>query len=223
MMNGIAVALAWVLVALSPAIGAAPLVVSDRAVFFANADPPLIVEDWQSYPPGTLLENQTFRGITYRSSSLESLVVGSFHGAGWLLGYAREDNRYASFSSETISFEFSTPITSFGVALSQGNQSQGVRYSGATTWLVHFDNDLQFFPSAELDISHFSGEAYFGALNLQGVTRVDITRLTSDAPIVWNIREVAFSVAQIPEPSSLILVLTGFLGFLGRFDASARR
>ncbi len=55
-----------------------------RTDFVVSAGPSLIIEDWRSYAPETLLDGQTVRGVTYGSTSIEALVVGSSHGPNWI-------------------------------------------------------------------------------------------------------------------------------------------
>jgi hypothetical protein len=96
-----------------------------KSAFVASVGGYLVTQDWSTYPANTLLDGQLVDGITYNSTSSEALVVGSPHGGSWLLGYQRPDSHYASFSIETISFEFSGVIDAFGISLSQGNRNQG--------------------------------------------------------------------------------------------------
>ena len=167
-------------------------VYTSKFSFIHNAADSLTVQDWTSYPVGTILDGQTVDGIFYTSTSPETLVVGSSHGPGWILGYARENNRYASFSSESIIFSFSTSINSFGINLSQGNSSGGTSYTGSTTWIVTVDGVDQYTVVANYDESDFTGEAFIGLDNLQGASQVQIHRQSSTANIVWDIREIQY-------------------------------
>lgn len=101
-----------------------------KSAFVAAVGEELVTQNWSAYAANTLLDGQLIDGITYNSSSSEDLVVGSPHGSSWLLGYQRSDDHYASFSLETISFEFTDAIDSFGISLSQGNRNQGEGYAG---------------------------------------------------------------------------------------------
>lgn len=194
----------------APLLGIAAVQVSDsRVAFVSSAGPKLEIEDWTSYAPETLLDGQTVRGVTYDSTSQELLVVGAPHGAGWILGYSRGSGRYASFSFETITFHFSQPIAAFGIALSQGNRSGGTSYNGSSQWLTVLDGGMPGFLSlAEYSAADFTGETYLGLTGLTNATEVTVTRLRSDANIVWDIREIAW-VSAVPEPWSAMLAVAG--------------
>ena len=195
---------------------AALQVTDSRPAFVAVAGPQIQVEDWTTYPPETLLDGQTIRGVTYSSTSSELLVVGSPHGPGWILGYSRGAGSYASFSFETISFTFSEPIYAFGIALSQGNSSGNTSYSGSSKWNTVVDQDLPGYQSiATYTATDFTGETYLGLTSLSGATTFSITRVRSDANIVWDIREIAW-VSAVPEPSTGALILLGILALACR-------
>lgn len=193
-------------------VGATPTTIfTSKSAFALAAGNQLQIEDWTIYQPNTVLDRRTIRGVTYDSSSSEELVVGSPHGPGWLIGYARSDGRYASFSSETITFVFSEPVSAFGISLSQGNSSASNSYNGSSEWQISINSARDIYKSvATYSQSDFSGEAYLGLLNLIPSTSFAITRLRSDANIVWDIRDIAWtSSIAVPEPSGSLLVVSG--------------
>lgn len=152
-----------------------------------------IAEDWTSYPPNTLLDGQQVNGITYSSTSSEQLVVGSPHGANWILGYPRDNNRYASFSREKIMFSFDQRIDNFGISLSQGNQNQGTSGAGYSKWLIDIDFGLhQYIAEAYFGQSDFTGEAYLGITGLGGANFIQVWQLETTSNISWDIREIDF-------------------------------
>jgi hypothetical protein len=209
------------LLAFAPVVGANTAnVFASRVAFTQSAGDELKFEDWTSYKPGTLLDGVTIRGVNYHSSSSEQLVVGSRHGANWLLGYLRESGRYASFSSETITFAFSDPVVAFGIALSQGNSSGSNSYDGTSEWLINIDSGSLIYTSiATYSQSDFTGEAYLGLLGLPPATSFAVTRLRSNANIVWDIRDISWiPVSDVPLPSAALLGITSlvFLAMVGR-------
>ncbi len=211
----------FLLLAFAPVVGAATVdVFETRAAFTQSAGNQLNFEDWTSYQPGTLLDGMTIHGINYNSSSSAQLVVGSRHGAGWLLGYSREGGRYASFSFETITFAFSEPVVAFGIALSQGNSSGSNSYEGTSEWLISIDSGSFAYTSlATYSQSDFTGEAYLGLLGFPSATSFAVTRLRSDANIVWDIRDISWiPVSDVPLPTSALLGITGsiFIALVGR-------
>jgi hypothetical protein len=207
----------------SVATSAAVQVTDSRPAFVAASGPQLQVEDWTTHLPETLLDGQTLRGVTYSSTSSELLVVGTPHGPGWILGYSRGAGRYASFSFETISFAFSEPVYAFGIALSQGNSSGSTNYNGSSEWRTVVDQDLPGYQSvAAYTTTDFTGETYLGLTGFSGATTFSITRLRSDANIVWDIREIAW-VSAVPEPSTGALALLGVLALACKNKAMRRR
>jgi len=202
---------AALLIALTPAGATTVNVFNSKNSFLQAVGSNLQLENWGSYTPETVLENKTIRGVTYDSTSSDALVVGSPHGASWIIGYSRGAGRYASFSYETITFSFNEPVSAFGIALSQGNSSGSNSYNGSSEWQINIDSGLSIYTStARYSKSDFTGEAYFGLLNLSPATSFAITRLSSDANIVWDIREIAWSYASaVPEPSGAILGAAG--------------
>jgi hypothetical protein len=182
-----------------------------KTEFATAAGPSLVVEDWRSYAPETLLDGQTVRGVTYGSSADPLLVVGAPHGPDWRLGYSAGEGRYASFSWETISFLFSSPISSFGIALSQGNQSGASNYTGLTVWeVIVSESQGTYFPSASYVNLDFTGESYLGLTDLSAGTLVTVRRLSSTAPISWDIRDISWvPETQIPVPATLALLGLG--------------
>jgi hypothetical protein len=52
---------------------------TDKDVF---SSPDLISENWQSFATNTILDGNQFDGVSYSSSSLSDLVVGSSHRGG---------------------------------------------------------------------------------------------------------------------------------------------
>lgn len=197
-------------IAAIPMLASASVQVTDsRVAFVASTGPQLEVEDWTSYVPETLLDGQTVRGVTYASTSAELLVVGAPHGASWILGYSRGGGRYASFSFETITFQFTQPVSAFGIALSQGNRSGGTSYDGSSQWQAVVDGGVPGYLSlAEYSVADFTGEAYLGLTGLANAMTVSVTRMRSDANIVWDIREISW-VSTVPEPWSAMLALAG--------------
>ena len=184
--------------------------------FVTTVGDQLVTQDWSTYPANTLLDGQLVDGITYNSTSSEDLVVGSPHGGSWLLGYQRPDNHYASFSSETISFEFSETIDAFGISLSQGNRNQGEGYAGFTLWSIVLDGTTEYFSRADYGLSDFTGEAFLGLDRINGITRVDVRRISSIANIVWNIRDISFvNSSVVPLPAAASLFGSGLLGLIG--------
>jgi hypothetical protein len=187
-----------------------------KSAFVASVGGYLVTQDWSTYPANTLLDGQLVDGITYNSTSSEALVVGSPHGGSWLLGYQRPDSHYASFSIETISFEFSGVIDAFGISLSQGNRNQGEGYAGSTIWSVVVDGAAEYFSRADYGLSDFTGEAFLGLDGLNGASRVDVRRVSSTANIVWNIRDISYvTTSVVPIPPALWLFGSGLLGLIG--------
>ncbi len=199
------------LLAIKPIGALASTVFESKSEFAQVAGSELKIEDWSSYQPETLLDGQTIRGVKYNSTSTEQLVVGSRHGAGWLIGYSRAGGRYASFSSETITFSFSQPVVAFGVSLSQGNSSGLNSYEGSSEWRISVDSgSFDYTSVANYSKSDFTGESYLGLLDLPPSSSFAITRLRSDANIVWDIRDISWkSVSAVPLPSSSLISITG--------------
>ena len=187
-----------------------------KSAFVAAVGEHLVTQDWSTYAVNTLLDGQLVDGITYNSTSSENLVVGSPHGASWLLGYQRPDNHYASFSIETISFEFTEAIDSFGISLSQGNRNQGEGYAGFSLWSIVLDGSTEYFSRADYGLSDFTGEAFLGLEGINGASRVDVRRISSTANIVWNIRDISYVTSSaVPIPAATWLFGTGLLGIIG--------
>ena len=185
--------------------------------FFSVAGPELETEDWLSYPVELRLDEREGNGVSYSSTSDERLIVGAPHGASWILGYSRGDGRFASFSRETITFSFAKALSAFGVTLSQGNSSGGTRYEGSSEWELSTNSGAStYFSVANYTMADFSGEAYLGLTELPSFTSLSITRLRSDANIVWNIRDISW-VSAVPEPS------TAFMAALGVVLLSVKR
>lgn len=212
----IAFAFLFTLLNFTSFVDAAPITTFTSSSEFSQASgPELQFEDWTSYQQDTLLEGKTIDGITYDSTSSEDLVVGSPHGAGWLLGYSRGDGRYASFSFETLTFSFSEPVVAFGISLSQGNSSRSNSYDGSSEWLVSVDSTSETFTSiATYSQSDFTGEAFLGLLNLNPSTSLTVSRVRSDANIVWNVRDISWSSSTpvtVPEPPVALLLITGIV------------
>jgi hypothetical protein len=131
-------------------------------------------------------------------------------GGGGLLGYQRSSGRYSSFSSETISFEFQDSIDSFGISLSQGNQSGGVRNIGHTLWSVVVDDTFQYTARSDYNLDNFSGESFLGLKNLNGINKIEVSRIFSTANIVWNIRDINYKHSiSVNEPTSIVIFLLG--------------
>ena len=175
----------------------------------------IIIENWSSFPVNTVLEGQIINGISYNSSSSNSpLLVGSPHGASWLLGYLSEDGvGYRSFSTETLTFNFSPGINFFGVSLSQGNQSGNSSYDGFSVWDISLDDQYVATARADYGFNDFTGEAFLGLSNLNSVNKVDIRRMFSTANIVWDIRDISYLPAsEVPLPAGIYLFLSGLVG-----------
>jgi hypothetical protein len=188
-----------------------------NSAFVASVGGYLVTQDWSTYPANTLLDGQLVDGITYNSTSYQDLVVAGYrHGASWLLGYQRPDNKYASFSRETISFEFSETIDAFGISLSQGNQSQDLSYDGYTLWSIIVDGTTEYISRADYGLSDFTGEAYLGLDGINAASRIDVRRISSTANIVWDIRDISYvTTSTIPIPPAVWLFSFGLLGLIG--------
>jgi hypothetical protein len=184
-----------------------------RQEFTTAAGTQLQVEDWSTYQPDTILEGITLRGVTYHSTSSELLLIGAPSGPNWLFGYARGGGQYASLSNETISFSFSEPVIAIGIALSQGNSSGSNSYTGSSEWQVGVDSGLGSYKSvATYTSSDFTGEAYLGILDISPSTTFSVTRLRSDANVVWDIRDIAWiSVSAEPELSAALFGISGLV------------
>lgn len=166
-----------------------------KATFTEKGGPQIVFENWASLPKDTVLSDKIINGIQYGSTASQKLVVGKSHGGGWLLGYRSANDRYSSFSDETISFHFANGITSFGISFSQGNQTQGVRGTGKTSWLVDVDG-TQYPVQVSLGKNDRSGEAFLGLVGLNGARSITVKRTETSVNTVWNIRDIGFSYAK---------------------------
>ena len=151
----------------------------------------IVFEDWTSLQKDTVLSDKIINGIQYGSTASQKLVVGASHGGGWLLGYRSENGRYSSFSDETISFHFANGITSFGISFSQGNQTQGARGTGKTSWLVDVDG-TKYPVQVTFGKNDRSGEAFLGLVGLNGARAITVKRAETSANTVWNIRDIGY-------------------------------
>ncbi|MCR9278990.1 MAG: hypothetical protein NXH85_13545 [Pseudomonadaceae bacterium] len=197
---------------------AALITFDDRATFTEALGDSLQVQDWSDFPAGTVLEGAPVDGITYSSTSSEALVVGSLRGANWRIGYDRGNGRYSSFSNQILTFAFDEPLDYFAVALSQGNQNQGVRGEGSSTWRIT-TGDESFESTAIYTLDDFSGESFFGVSGLSGASFVDVQRVSSDSNIVWNVREMLYGVGSnyaVPEPPPWALLGLPLFGLFAR-------
>jgi len=172
-------------------------------------------QDWSAYETNTILDGTIVDGVLYSSTSSETLVVGSPHGASWLLGYSRGSGRYASMSTEVISFEFLDNISVFGISLSQGNSSRGGGYTGYSLWEVSVDGVSQFTARTDYVNSDFTGEAYLGLNGLNEANLIEIKRVYSDANIVWDIRSIDYKVSAVPPPAAFWLYGGALIGLIG--------
>jgi hypothetical protein len=199
----------------SPALHASVIAYNSKSLFIETVGEPLVTQDWSTYDADTLLDGQLLDAITYNSTSTEQLVVGRPHGANWILGYKRPTG-YASFSTETISFEFEDAIEVFGISLSQGNRNQGDNYAGLSLWSIVIDGRVEFTSRADYDPSDFTGEAYLGLDGLNGASRIDVHRISSSAPIVWDIREISYRTpSPVPLPAAAWLFISAIAGLAG--------
>jgi len=163
-----------------------------KEVFKEKVGPQVVFENWTSLGKDTVLSDKTINGIRYGSTAPKKLVVGKSHGGGWLLGYRSANDRYSSFSDETISFHFANGITSFGISLSQGNQTQGVRGTGKTLWLIDVDG-AEYPVQVSFGKNDQSGEAFLGLVGLKDARSITVKRTKTTVNTVWNIRDIGFS------------------------------
>lgn len=174
----------------------------DKVSFLDHIGRKPITQNWGTYPEHTVIDSRTVDGIYYESSSSRTLRVGSPRGASWLLGYQDQTNRYTSFSLETISFVFSEAVESFGISFSQGNRSGGDSYEGVSRWSVLVDGTEQFYAHADYGLEDYTGEVFLGISGLEGATGFEFHRVSSDANISWNIRDITYQRSSIPENGS---------------------
>jgi hypothetical protein len=182
---------------------AAIMTFASRAAF-AAAFPGATVENWDSYPAGTIFpDGSTTAGITYNSSAGNALVTSNFLALSAPNGLG--DTSAGFFGgNDSITFSFGSPLSAFGISINTFAMTNGA-YTATTNLGDVGASFLNPFPGATTgQFVGFSSTLPFTSVTIapaSGVTyTLDDLRYQSSAPI--------------PEPATLSLVGLGIGGGL---------
>jgi hypothetical protein len=121
------------------------------------------------------------------------------------------ETKWLGFADGTATFNFSTPINSFGLF------TTGVQSAFTSNLTFSFGSEVLNLP-----INVNGGASYFGLTDTTAFDSLTITNLSDDA---WGISDVSFnslSISAVPEPSTWAMMLLGFFS-VGLMIRRARR
>jgi hypothetical protein len=180
------------LVSLAPVAPAtaSPIVFSSRNAFDA-AFPGSVVETWDSYPFGTTFTNgATVNGITYTSNLGQAVVQSLF--------ITTSAPNTLDFFGTSVTFTFAAPVMGFGIDISTSAGATGA-FVATTNAGDAVSSVFNPFPGASTgQFIGFSSASPFKTITVaQGPN--------GSAFAVDTLRTVAI----VPEPSSLMLLIAG--------------
>jgi hypothetical protein len=176
---------------------------------FAAANGALIVENYGAYSAGTLIpQGSTLGALTYSFSTGANL--------GGVV-----TNLYNSFSGESLAAKQAAgPLTASDFFFS--GESFTVTFPFAVNAIGIFDNtfnpiDATISTSAGSATAHISSwdTGTFDFLGLTTSSGFTSATFTETGTSGFNIVEIEYSLAPVPEPSSLLLLGAGLVGLFG--------
>jgi PEP-CTERM motif len=180
---------------------------STRTAFDA-AFPGAMIENWDSFPNGTVFPNgSTVNGITYNSSDGNALVTSSFLTSTPPNGLGETANGFF-LSTDTITFTFSHPLSAFGIDINTFATVNGSYMATTNTGDIAASFFDPFPAQATGQFLGFSDTTPFTSVTFS------TTALAGGQPSTLDtLRDQA--AIPVPEPSSLALLSLGGLGLAG--------
>lgn len=183
--------------------------------------PDFVQEDFTAIADGTSLLGQTINGITYLAPG--NIAIGTNADPFIRIGIANQvSGGVDGFSSQTLHFQFSRAVSSFGIRAYEDHQGR----SGLSTWdlLVSNGNDGVALLSAPLsDSPSMSWNSVFLGISQTSATDFRFLRTFSDFDTPWSLLEISYvfekDTTTVSEASSLTLwaailvLLIGMRGF----------
>ncbi|MBN8988325.1 MAG: PEP-CTERM sorting domain-containing protein [Rhizobiales bacterium] len=169
---------------------------------FASATSGLTVENYGSYSAGTLVPSgSTLGGLTYSfntASGLGGIITNQFNSfTGTSLG-ASQNGAQFFFGNEGFTVTFASAVTAFGLF---ANVNLGTSFVLSTT-----------AGSLAQTINAYDTST-FGFFGITSATPFSSATFTSQNAIsTFNIPEIEFRVAAVPEPSTWAMMILGFVG-----------
>lgn len=134
-------------------------------------------------------------------SGISTTTFGNLYGFNTTPGGAQ----WYGFAGGSTTFNFGSPITAFGFWLT------GVQTVFTSSLTVSFNDGSG--QTLSLPINTNGGTNFYGFTDSASFSSVTITNISNDA---WGIDDVSYGgSAAVPEPSTLLLMGSGFLGLAG--------
>lgn len=180
---------------------------------FAAATTGLTVENYGSYSAGTLVpQGSTLGGLTYSFSTgagLGGIITNQFNSfSGTSLGAVQSNGDQFFYGNDGFTVTFAAPVTAVGIF---ANVNPG------TTFLLSTAAGSVGQTVSTYDTSTFG---FFGITSATPFTSA--TFFSQNVDSTFNIPEIEFAVAAVPEPATWAMMILGFCG-LGLMAYRRRR
>ena len=192
---------AFLLGCVAPA-GAVPFVFPDRAAFDASF-PGANIENWDSFPDGTLFPNgSTIGGISYSSSAGNATTSSAFLASSGSQTLGRTPGGFFA-PGDSMTFGFDTPLRAFGIDVNAFGSDAGAFSATTDTGETVFS---VFNPFPGFSTGHFIGFS----------TGLPFSSVTISSPDGLPYTLDTLRSAPVPEPASMLLLAGGLAGLAAR-------
>lgn len=144
----------------------------NRSDLEAAAGPGLAREAWESIPNGTVIQDQTINGITYRhTNAFGNTLLAVNNGGAWGMrfGLLRSDGATGFGWSNRVTFVFTEPLCAFGITFVQGTFNR----FGQSDFAVQVDDGPVYICSVPVTRAG-PNAGYIGLSGLEQATSISV-------------------------------------------------